>query len=74
MKEKEPDTPIYEGNKSGLFEVVENRTYKEPFLAKIRRKAYLPINSSDPTSTIVPTIPNVDTRYKPWKFKDSDTN
>lgn len=70
MKEKEADTPMYEGNKSGLFDVVENRTYKEPFLAKIRRKAYLPINSADPTSDIVPAV--TDTNLS--KFKDADTN
>lgn len=34
------------GEKSGLFDVVNSRKHKSPFLAKIRRKAYLPLAPS----------------------------
>lgn len=52
LKELEPRSNAVlgrgEGGKSGLFDVTQYQTHPNPFLAKIRRKAYLPFCASDP--------------------------
>lgn len=55
-----------EGAKSGLFDLVDNKVSTSPFLAKIRRKAYIPINApSDKT-------PESPSGF--WSFRESYFN
>lgn len=45
LKEIEPITPLLEGDKAGLFDVVDAKPQYESPLIKLRRKCYLPINA-----------------------------
>lgn len=69
LKEKEPDTPINEGKHAGLFDVVETKTHQTSFFAKIRRKAYIPINSVNGDRKLVPDLPKT-----LWPFSAPDMN
>lgn len=58
-----PNKDINDGIDGGVFDIVEDKPHKVPFLAKIRRKVYIPLASSGEGAAHPKPLPQSDI---PW--------